>query len=129
MFNHIFQLKGSQPESSSHCYMVESFLNAATFSKDHEGHDKSMSFEDFKSWCNLVPSVKKFLSNLLVLPDRGFPCLCSYICPFICNLYHSSSIVGDIISCMNRYLYLCIYNYQCDPCPTIHLLNLTKLCS
>ncbi|MBA0558348.1 hypothetical protein Golob_015370 [Gossypium lobatum] len=73
MFNHIFQLKGSQPESSSHCYMVETFLNAATFSKDHEGRDKSMSFEDFKSWCTLVPSVKKFLSNLLVPPDPGRP--------------------------------------------------------
>ncbi|TYJ18778.1 hypothetical protein E1A91_A09G146200v1 [Gossypium mustelinum] len=73
MFNHVFQLKGSQPESSSHCYMVDTFLNAATFSKDHEGRDKSMSFEDFKSWCTLVPSVKKFLSNLLVPPDPGRP--------------------------------------------------------
>ncbi|KAK8632551.1 hypothetical protein V6N13_072942 [Hibiscus sabdariffa] len=72
MFDHIFHLKGSRPESSSHFYMVETFLNAAIFSKDHEGHnDKSMSFEDFRCWCSLVPSVKKFLSNLLAPPDPG----------------------------------------------------------
>ncbi|XP_022767004.1 TLD domain-containing protein 1 isoform X2 [Durio zibethinus] len=72
MFDHIFHLKGSELESSSHCYMVNTFLNAATFSKDHEGYnDKSMSFEDFKSWCTLVPSVKKFLASLLVPPDPG----------------------------------------------------------
>ncbi|KAE8672472.1 TLD domain-containing protein 1-like isoform X2 [Hibiscus syriacus] len=74
MFDHIFHLKGSQPESSSSCYMVETFLNAATFSKDNgERNDKSMSFEDFRCWCTLVPSVKKFLSNLLVPPDPGRP--------------------------------------------------------
>ncbi|KAK8554019.1 hypothetical protein V6N13_072940 [Hibiscus sabdariffa] len=52
--------------------MAETFLNAAIFSKDHEGrNDKSMSFEDFRCWCSLVPSVKKFLSNLLAPPDPG----------------------------------------------------------
>ncbi|OMO68491.1 TLDc [Corchorus olitorius] len=72
IFDHVFPPKGSETESSSHCYMVETFLNAATFSKDHEGHnDKSMSFEDFKSWSTLVPSVKKFLTSLLVPPDPG----------------------------------------------------------
>ncbi|XP_021289204.1 TLD domain-containing protein 1 isoform X4 [Herrania umbratica] len=72
MFDHIFHLKGSGSGSRSNCYMVDEFLNAATFSKDHEGcNDKSMSFEDFKSWCSLVPSVKKFLASLFVPPDPG----------------------------------------------------------
>ncbi|XWS66608.1 hypothetical protein CRYUN_Cryun05aG0214600 [Craigia yunnanensis] len=54
--------------------MVDTFLIAAIFSKDHERrHDKSMSFEDFKSWSTLVPSVKKFLSSLLLPPDPGRP--------------------------------------------------------
>ncbi|KAK6244465.1 hypothetical protein QUC31_010874 [Theobroma cacao] len=72
MFDHIFHLKGSGPGSRSNCYMVDTFLNAASFSKDHDGcNDKSMSFEDFKSWCSLVPSVKKFLASLFVPPDPG----------------------------------------------------------
>ncbi|KAJ4840748.1 hypothetical protein Tsubulata_044419 [Turnera subulata] len=46
--------------------MVEIFLNTATFSKDVEGStEKSMSFEDFTSWCVHLPSVRKFLGSLL----------------------------------------------------------------
>ncbi|XVE75897.1 hypothetical protein DITRI_Ditri12bG0128800 [Diplodiscus trichospermus] len=72
IFDHIFHLKGSETEQSSYRYMVDTFLNAATFTKDHEeSNDKIMSFEDFKSWSTLVPSVKKFLASLLVPPDPG----------------------------------------------------------
>ncbi|OAY71543.1 hypothetical protein ACMD2_22645 [Ananas comosus] len=32
-----------------------------------------MSLADFRNWCNLVPSVRKFLGSLLLPPDSGRP--------------------------------------------------------
>ncbi|KAF5180599.1 Tld domain-containing protein [Thalictrum thalictroides] len=60
--------------SSSHEDIVDVFLNAGTFSKKVEGSaENCMSFEDFKSWCTLLPSVRKFLGSLLMPPDLGRP--------------------------------------------------------
>ncbi|XP_062202335.1 uncharacterized protein LOC133904798 isoform X1 [Phragmites australis] len=52
----------------------EAFLNSAVFSKDTEGiSDKSMSLSDFRNWCILIPSLRKFLGSLLMPPDSGRP--------------------------------------------------------
>ncbi|CAN6349029.1 unnamed protein product [Urochloa humidicola] len=52
----------------------EAFLNSAVFSKDAEGvSEKSMSLSDFRNWCSLLPSLRKFLGNLLMPPDSGRP--------------------------------------------------------
>ncbi|CAN6339709.1 unnamed protein product [Urochloa humidicola] len=52
----------------------EAFLKSAVFSKDAEGvSEKSMSLADFRNWCTLLPSLRKFLGNLLMPPDSGRP--------------------------------------------------------
>ncbi|KAG9455016.1 hypothetical protein H6P81_007920 [Aristolochia fimbriata] len=55
------------------CHEVfDAFLNAATFSKKIEGcAETSMSMEDFRIWCNLLPSLRKFLGGLMMPPDPG----------------------------------------------------------
>ncbi|KAL1196952.1 hypothetical protein V5N11_024751 [Cardamine amara subsp. amara] len=53
-------------ESSDYKEMVDALLNAATFSKSDDGSEKGMSFEDFRSWCSLVPAIRKFLGSLLM---------------------------------------------------------------
>ncbi|WCJ34227.1 TLD-domain containing nucleolar protein [Euphorbia peplus] len=70
----VFSLNVNQDEWSSCEDVVNMFVNAATFSKDVEGSaEKSMSFEDFRTWCCLLPSVRKFLGSLLTPPDAGRP--------------------------------------------------------
>ncbi|KAJ0973379.1 hypothetical protein J5N97_021338 [Dioscorea zingiberensis] len=53
--------------------VLQVFLNAATFSKQGEGEEYSMSFGDFKNWCALLPSLRKALGSLLTPPDPGRP--------------------------------------------------------
>ncbi|KAJ9181329.1 hypothetical protein P3X46_009467 [Hevea brasiliensis] len=70
----VFSLKVKEDGSSSCQDVANVFLNAATFSKDVQGAaEKSMSFEDFRGWCSLLPSVRKFLGSLLIPPDAGRP--------------------------------------------------------
>jgi hypothetical protein len=74
MFETIFSTKDAELGPSSHKDVVDIFLNAATFSKHVDGcAEKSMSIEDFRNWCTLLPSVKKFLGSLLIPPDAGRP--------------------------------------------------------
>ncbi|GLT52168.1 hypothetical protein SLA2020_255220 [Shorea laevis] len=74
IFDDIFNVKGSEPGSSSQGDMVDIFLNSATFSRgDERCNDKSMSFEDFRKWCTLIPPLRKFLGSLLIPPDSGRP--------------------------------------------------------
>ncbi|CAK9180794.1 unnamed protein product [Ilex paraguariensis] len=69
----IFSWKSSEGAGSQR-KIVDIFLNAATFSKNDEGlAEKSMSFEDFRRWCTLLPSVRKFLGSLLMPCDSGRP--------------------------------------------------------
>lgn len=69
----VFSTESSETESSDYKEMVDSLLNAATFSKsDDDGSEKRMSFEDFRSWCSLVPSIRKFLGSLLMPPSPGY---------------------------------------------------------
>jgi len=62
-------------------HAVQTFINAANFIPASECGGQRMSFEDFREWCNLVPSLKKFLGSLLTSPVTGyliFLALCFY---------------------------------------------------
>ncbi|KAF9680833.1 hypothetical protein SADUNF_Sadunf06G0162500 [Salix dunnii] len=85
-------LKNSHPE------IINEFLNAAIFSKAVEGAaEKSMSFEDFRSWCALLPSVRKFLGSLLIPPDAGRPG------SQVPQLMHGDNINPDLILLREEY--------------------------
>lgn len=77
----LFPLKDNESGIKSHQCIIDAILNAATYSKDDEGGDtKSMSFEDFKTFCGHIPSLRKYLGSLLSPPDPGrtgsqIPCL------------------------------------------------------
>lgn len=72
IFETLFKRDGSEPLLSSSKDSVGIFLDAAKFSKHDESHpEESMSFEDFKSWCTILPSVRKVLGSLLMPPDPG----------------------------------------------------------
>ena len=72
LFTGIFGIKDSEVRSSSLQGTVNIFMNSETFSQHDEGStEKSMSFEDFRSWCTHLPSVRKLLGNLLMPPDSG----------------------------------------------------------
>ncbi|XP_043694604.1 MTOR-associated protein MEAK7 isoform X2 [Telopea speciosissima] len=72
MLDAVFPPKNAEPGLNAQKDAVDIFLNTATFSKEVDGSgEKSMSFEDFKSWCSLLPSVRKFLGCLLMPPDPG----------------------------------------------------------
>lgn len=52
---------------------VDILLNVATFEKyDSEEGISNMSFEDFRSWCTLLPSVRKFFGSLLMPCNPGY---------------------------------------------------------
>lgn len=51
------------PESS-----LQGFVNSAEFSVKTDG-EACMSIEDFRKWCLLVPSLRKFLSGLMAQPS------------------------------------------------------------
>lgn len=72
MFDNIFNMDNSEHGSSAHHDTVNIFLNAAKFAKHGERHaEESLSFEDFRTWCTLLPSVRKFLGSLLIPPTQG----------------------------------------------------------
>ncbi|XP_059646608.1 uncharacterized protein LOC132293244 [Cornus florida] len=74
MVDDIFSQKISEPGSSSHQDIVGVFLNAVNFSKADKGcAENNISFEDFRKWCTLVPSVRKYLGSLLMPSDPGRP--------------------------------------------------------
>ncbi|KAF7804257.1 TLD domain-containing protein 1 [Senna tora] len=74
VFNNLFGTNDSEVRSSSHQDIVNTFLNAATFSKNDEGcNQEVMSFENFRSWCTHLPSLRKLLGSLLMPPDSGRP--------------------------------------------------------
>lgn len=71
LYDTIFSQDGTRQCSSSHQDTMEVFLSAATLSKEVEGTESSMSLADFKNWCRVLPSVRKFLGSLLMPPDSG----------------------------------------------------------
>lgn len=73
IFEDLFSSENSELAIKPSGELVDIFLDAASFSKHGEGYTESgMSYEDFRSWCSLLPSVRKFLGNLLMPPDPGF---------------------------------------------------------
>ncbi|XP_011046901.1 PREDICTED: TLD domain-containing protein 1 isoform X2 [Populus euphratica] len=94
----IFSLETSNPGLNSHREIINVFLNAAKFSKVVEGApEKSMSFEDFRSWCALLPSVRKFLGSLLIPPDAG------RLGSQVPQLVHGDNINPDLIVMREEY--------------------------
>ncbi|XP_048320998.1 uncharacterized protein LOC107432270 isoform X2 [Ziziphus jujuba] len=74
IFEIIFKPSDCGPKLGSLQDAVGIFLNAAKFSEHGEGNgEATMSFADFRSWCTIVPSVRKFLGSLLMPPDPGRP--------------------------------------------------------
>ncbi|KAG9135692.1 hypothetical protein Leryth_002420 [Lithospermum erythrorhizon] len=70
LLDYIFSDSGSGGGSCQE--IVEAFISSANFSTVGEGSTaNSMSFEDFRSWCALVPSARKFLGTLLKPSDPG----------------------------------------------------------
>jgi hypothetical protein len=101
MFETIFSTKDAELGPSSHKDVVDIFLNAATFSKHVDGcAEKSMSIEDFRNWCTLLPSVKKFLGSLLIPPDAGFLLIFRFVyflgCCFVVILFYILMVFRSI---------------------------------
>ena len=72
IFDHLFKQDNSDPISSLSKDGVGILLDAAVFTKHEEGSaEECMSFQEFRSWCNTLPSVRKFLGSLLMPPDPG----------------------------------------------------------
>ncbi|XP_062112615.1 uncharacterized protein LOC133823780 isoform X2 [Humulus lupulus] len=68
------QPNSSKSHLSSSKDSVGIFVDAANFSKHDESHpEESMSFEDYKSWCTILPSVRKLLGSLLMPLNPGRP--------------------------------------------------------
>ncbi|XP_009599099.1 uncharacterized protein [Nicotiana tomentosiformis] len=61
-----------QSEPSSEREVLDIFLNAANLTTDDKQCAESyISFEEFRSWCARLPSVRKFLGSLLSPRDSG----------------------------------------------------------
>ncbi|KAK4272699.1 hypothetical protein QN277_021217 [Acacia crassicarpa] len=98
IFNNLLSIKDSEVRSSSRQDIVNVFLNVATFSKHEEGcTEEAMSFEDFRSWCTHLPSVRKLLGSLLTPPDSGRPG------SQVPHLLHSDAIDSDIFLLRKEY--------------------------
>ncbi|KAL9661415.1 hypothetical protein QQ045_026239 [Rhodiola kirilowii] len=58
--------KPPAPTIASHHDNVGMLVNAASFTKHEDGSlENQMTYEDFKSWCHFLPSVRKYLGSLL----------------------------------------------------------------
>lgn len=71
IFDHIFKGDNSESKSGSSKDNVGIFLDAAVFTKHNEGTEECMSFQEFRRWSTILPSVRKFLGSLLLPPDPG----------------------------------------------------------
>lgn len=67
IFNYVFSSTNNEPGLDSHQDAIQIFVRAATFSENNE----RFTYEDFKNWCTLLPSIRKFLGSLLIPPDMG----------------------------------------------------------
>ncbi|KAL0344822.1 UNVERIFIED_CONTAM: hypothetical protein Sradi_4313500 [Sesamum radiatum] len=65
MLDNLFHRQSSETKAGSDQEIVMVFINAANFTSD------SMSLEDFRKWCTLLPAVRKYLGSLLMPSDSG----------------------------------------------------------
>ncbi|CAN4109479.1 unnamed protein product [Withania somnifera] len=64
--------ESNQSEPSSEREILVIFLNAANLTMDdNKCAESCMSYEEFRSWCAHLPSVRKFLGSLLSPRDSG----------------------------------------------------------
>lgn len=96
MLDYIFTDNRPEPGSGPGPQLdfIHIFLNAANFSNDDGGC--AMSFEDFKRWCTLLPSVRKFLGSLLTPSDPGFK-FDRFIIFFHCFLFKKNNISSNVL--------------------------------
>lgn len=77
---------------------IDIFLNAATFSNESEDcSEHTMSFGDFKHWCGLLPSARKFLGSMLMPPSSGRPG------SQVPRLLHSEDVNPDLLILRKEY--------------------------
>lgn len=73
MLNYVFSQNCSEPEVVSHQEIAKVFLSTANFNKHDKGDvETNMSYEDFRKWCILLPSARKFLGSLMTPSDTGY---------------------------------------------------------
>ncbi|KAK4412057.1 hypothetical protein Salat_2991100, partial [Sesamum alatum] len=65
MLDNLFHRQSSETKAGSNQEIVMVFINAANFTSD------TMSLEDFRKWCTLLPAVRKYLGSLLMPSDSG----------------------------------------------------------
>lgn len=76
-----------QSEPNSEREVLDVFLNAANLTTDDtKGAEGCMSFEEFRSWCARLPSVRKFLGTLLSPRDSGF-CFTVILCLILLHFH------------------------------------------
>ncbi|KAE8652948.1 hypothetical protein Csa_017773 [Cucumis sativus] len=59
IFNYVFPSTNNEPGLDSHKDVIQIFVRAATFLEN----DEQFTYENFKNWCSLLPSVRKFLGS------------------------------------------------------------------
>ena len=128
MFETIFSTKDAELGPSSHKDDADIFLNAATFSKHDDGcSEKSMSFEDFRNWSTLLPSVKKFLGSLLIPPDAGFLLIFRFVyflgCCFVVILFYILMVFRSV---QYKELGISSYTLFLTPHFATYILTLTQ---
>ncbi|RVW12705.1 TLD domain-containing protein 1 [Vitis vinifera] len=97
MLDDISSQRNSEPGYSPHEGIIKIFLNAATFSKIDEGcAETCMYFEDFRSWCSLLPSVRKYLGSLLMSSDSGLLPF-SFRISFLFDRFYDSKKIKDFV--------------------------------
>lgn len=67
ILDYVFSSTNNESGLDSHQDAVQIFVRAATFSEN----DEQFTYEDFKNWFTLLPSVRRFLGSLLMPPDIG----------------------------------------------------------
>lgn len=97
LYDTIFSQNGVQPCLRSQPDTMEVFFSAATLSKEVEGTESSMSLADFKNWCRVLPSVRKFLGSLLTPPDSGRP---GFQIPY---MHHPEKLSPDLLILRKEY--------------------------
>ncbi|TMW96815.1 hypothetical protein EJD97_006743 [Solanum chilense] len=95
-----------QSEPSPDREILDIFLNAANLTTDDTKCAEScMSFEEFRSWCARLPSVRKFLGTLLSTRDSGHCIILMAHCTLLlrcATLVHPCSV----LTCMCGFPYL-----------------------
>lgn len=98
MLDNIFSKKCSQCGPTSHLNIIDIFINAANFTMGSQSSaESSMSYEDFRKWCALLPCVRKFLGSLLTPSESGSD---------VPRLVHQENVNSNVILLRNEFAWL-----------------------